>query len=299
MQPDAEPDMGPGAVDHLVLPVHDLGTARIRLSKLGFSVAPDARHPFGTENACIFLSDGTYLEPLAIADTDSYRTSANSGNIFTSRDRAFRERNGPEGFSALVAKTEDATGDHARFCSAGFSAGEMLEFSRPLLMPDGSSSQSSFRLAFAADAHSPDFLLFSCQRITALPADRGALERHGNGVTGIREIVLGAEDPLQSAALLSAVLRVEGERLNDGTLAFKTANAIVKILPPASQNGRLFLDTYPQTKGLRGLAVVYRVTDLAVTEALLAANGVTFIRKDCRLVVSAAEGQGTLFAFEE
>jgi hypothetical protein len=29
-------------------------------------VAADARHPFGTENACVFFADGTYLEPLAL-----------------------------------------------------------------------------------------------------------------------------------------------------------------------------------------------------------------------------------------
>eukprot|EP01133_Synstelium_polycarpum_P029511 gene29511-36177_t len=42
----------PRPVDHLVLPVVELDTARQRLEALGFTVAPSAQHPFGTENAC-------------------------------------------------------------------------------------------------------------------------------------------------------------------------------------------------------------------------------------------------------
>ena len=47
------------SLDHLVLPVVDIRTARKRLTELGFTVAADARHPFGTENACVFFQDET------------------------------------------------------------------------------------------------------------------------------------------------------------------------------------------------------------------------------------------------
>jgi hypothetical protein len=60
----------PRALDHLVLPVHALDEARARLTRLGFTVAPDARHPFGTENACVFFADNTYLEPLGVASRE-------------------------------------------------------------------------------------------------------------------------------------------------------------------------------------------------------------------------------------
>ncbi|NKC02735.1 VOC family protein [Ochrobactrum haematophilum] len=43
------------SVDHLVLPVEQLDEARARLSLLGFTVAPNAQHPFGTANVCSFL----------------------------------------------------------------------------------------------------------------------------------------------------------------------------------------------------------------------------------------------------
>ena len=65
----------PRPIDHLVLPVSDLGVARDRLTALGFTVAKDARHPFGTENCCVFLSDGSYLEPLGIANREECEAS--------------------------------------------------------------------------------------------------------------------------------------------------------------------------------------------------------------------------------
>lgn len=51
--------------------------------------------------------------------------------------------------------------------------------------------------------------------------------------------------------------------------------------------------------GLHGAGIVFSVDDLAVTEAVLAANGVSSAEAGGRLVVSAAPGQGVAFAFEE
>ena len=56
------------SIDHLVLPVTTLTLARSRLTSLGFTVAPDAQHPFGTGNCCVFFKDRTYLEPITIVD---------------------------------------------------------------------------------------------------------------------------------------------------------------------------------------------------------------------------------------
>ena len=110
-------------LDHLVLPVVDLATARLRLSALGFAVAPEARHPFGTENACVYFADSTYLEPIAIADQQIYDQNIVKAE-FVRRDRAYRFRNGDDGLSAIVLKSEDAEADHAEFAEAGVGVGD-------------------------------------------------------------------------------------------------------------------------------------------------------------------------------
>ena len=110
----------PRLLDHLVLPVTDLATARERYAQLGFTVAADALHPFGTENACVFLADKTYLEPLGIAKREECEAAALAGNVFVARDQAYRFRRGHDGFSAVVLSSDDAAADHARFAQSGY-----------------------------------------------------------------------------------------------------------------------------------------------------------------------------------
>jgi hypothetical protein len=150
-------------LDHLVLPVTHIDVARERLGRLGFTVAADGRHPFGTENACVFLADKTYLEPLGVANQAECDAAVAKGNSFVARDQAFRFRCGDDGFSAIVFGTDDADADKAAYDGAQLSGGDMVEFSRPIVMPDGTQATGAFKLAFAADLRAPDvfFLLAS------------------------------------------------------------------------------------------------------------------------------------------
>ncbi|MCS3741916.1 MULTISPECIES: VOC family protein [unclassified Rhizobium] len=286
-------------LDHIVLPVSNIRLARERLGMLGFTVAPDARHPFGTENACIFFADETYLEPLGVASLELHEASARKGNVFTARDRAFRFRCGEDGLSAVVFATGDADRDHARFLAEKINGGEMLQFERPMKMPDGSEAIAAFKLAFAVDLRAPDFFFFTCQRVNPLPADRRALQVHPNGVGGIAEIVLGAPDPKAFAPFVRAAahgLTVINEAFG---VSVATPNARIIVLSPDGLDAYFDISAPSDDRGLRGVAVVFKVGDLAVTEAHLAANGMTYTRKNNRILVKAAPGQGALFAFEE
>ncbi|MCZ7448432.1 VOC family protein [Agrobacterium rhizogenes] len=287
------------SVDHLVLPVRDLGIAARRLQSLGFTVAPPALHPFGTQNACVFFQDGTYIEPLAIAEPAKYIASIEKGDVFTGRDQAFRKHHGDDGFSALVAKTGDATADHQRFVAAGLSAGDLFEFSRPVQMPDGSRSEAAFRLAFAASGAAADFFLFGCQRLKALPGDRTMLERHANAVTGLREIVLFSGGDAKAARLIETVFACETMMSPDGDMIFATGNACIRLTKKPAFASLDLVASNRGDGGLRGVGVVFSVDDLAVTAAVLAANGVSSMEAGGRLVVPAAPGQGVAFAFEE
>jgi catechol 2,3-dioxygenase-like lactoylglutathione lyase family enzyme len=289
----------PHPLDHLVLPVTDIELARERLGRLGFTVAAEGLHPFGTENACVFFADGTYLEPLGIAGAKKYEESARQGNAFVARDQAFRFRCGNDGLSAVAFNTKDADADHSAFIKARQSGGEMLEFSRPIEMPDGSQSTGVFKLAFAADLRAPDLFLFACQRINAFPAGSDVLERHANGVTGILEMVLSAPEPESFGTFVQ--LASSGARVERTTfgLAIAAPNARISLLSPEGMEA--YFDSAGSTsdKGLRGRAIVFRTRDITVTEALLAANGMTYTRTSNRVLVKPAPGQGAIFAFEE
>lgn len=283
-------------LDHLVLPTADLDVARARLTALGFTVAPRGAHPFGTANACVYFADGTFLEPLALADPAVAGRAAAAGNVFVARDRAYRASRGEEGFSALVMATGDAGADHARFARAGISAGEMLAFTRPFVDGEGRQDTASFLLAFAAETSSPDCYFFTCERVNAPKVDRSALEKHANGAAGIARIFLSAADPARHAEFLR---QVTGGTLSEGSdgIYLGTAGATVSVLTPEALRVATGIEA-GRDDALRLCAVSFRLSDPAIAENLLARNNIPCKRREGRIVVAPASGQGAAFAFE-
>ena len=281
-------------IDHLVLPVSDLETARNRLSALGFTVAPDAHHPFGTGNACVVLPDGLYLEPLAVYDRTLADRAVSEGNVFVARDRAYRQSRGEDGFSAIVLKTDDAQADDAAYRAAGISGGPMLRFSRDVELADGTRRTASFHLAFAATPAAPDFFLFACQRVAAVPLPP---RHHANGAQTISGLVLTAPEPAAFSGWLEQVLG-PGTAEGDG-FRFPLGNSSVALMTPAAASARFGLPFAAGGSGLLASGIVYRVASLAVTAKCLVDSGVAFVRQAERIVVAPAAGQGAVFAFEE
>lgn len=286
-------------LDHLVLPVEDLDTARTRHSALGFTVAADARHPFGTENACVFFADGTYLEPLAIASREDCELAARQGNVFVARDQAYRFRQGDTGFSALVVGSKDADADHARFGELGMSGGEMLSFSRPMKLPDGSEQTASFKLSFASDLRAPDFFGFAVERINVPAADRTVLTTHKNGVTSISEVILSEPNPTDFQYFIQELACNREVDANSFGMSIELEGTTITVFNKAGMEVHLGIPDTTRERGLIGRAVVYKVSDLAVTGALLLENGLAARQVAGRLIVDPAPGQGAYYCFEE
>ncbi|RLL76745.1 VOC family protein [Ochrobactrum soli] len=286
------------SVDHLVLPVGRLDEARARLSLLGFTVAPKAQHPFGTANVCSFFADDTYLEMLAVDREPLYVAAARRSNSFILRDQAYRFRNGQDGFSGIAFKTDDARADHAAFKRRGVAGGRMVEFSRAFVSKEGKREIASFRLAFAADLRAPDAFFFTCQRLAYPKTDRSHLIAHENGVSGLRKILICEDNPAAFSELLQGVFHAPARKQNGGSLEITAGNADIDILP--SKQFEQSFGWLPELhgRGLRLAGLVFTVASLLTIEQLLDRNGVTFLKRDGRIIVSPAKGQGTLFVFE-
>jgi hypothetical protein len=278
-------------IDHCVLPTADLRTARKRLTALGFTVAPNGLHPFGTENCCVYFADGTFIEPLAVTDPVKAGIASMRGNVFTARDAAFRYRLGEEGFSALVFGSEDAAADYREFARAGISAGRILNFSRPFVDAGGRSDTASFKLAFAADLRAPDAFFVTCERVNAPAVDRSALQKHKNGVRRIEAIVLEAPEPADFAAFLQHVVCARPEQAPDG-LRFAAANGEVLVRRSAKPRGR-------PTPGLRLEEIVFGVESLDKVVSVFDTSAIRHHVADAgRLTVPRAAGQGATFVFQ-
>lgn len=278
---------GVRALDHLVLPTASLDVARKRLSALGFTVAPDGIHPFGTANCCVYLADGTFLEPLALRDEAAASAAIADGNVFVARDRMFRAARGEEGLSAIVLASDDADADHAAFVGSGISGGDMLFFSRESRDAAGNAGTASFRLAFAVDPATEDAFLFSCQRVNVPSIDRSALQCHANGALAISTVIAGGD----SASLINLLARAVGESV-------KGANGV----PLSNATVRAANDTDPfpvKESGATLSAIVFAVENFDRTKEALAASGIDYTTDAARLVVPPAAGQGAIFIFEE
>lgn len=285
----------PHPLDHLVLPTHDLETARARLGALGFTVAPQGTHPFGTVNCCVYFADGVFFEPLAVGDAAATEQAVAAGNVFVGRDRTFRARNGQEGFSAVVFGARSADADHARYENAGISAGQRLDFSRPFVDSSGQQDTASFRLAFAATPDMQDAFVFACESGNAPNVDRAALQQHENGAIGIREVAGVAADPAGKLRFLAQAAAAPANAASQGSLALP--NAILSLDSPAGLERRFGVAVAPSP--LRFAAIVFGVEKIEKLKAVLAAGGIDHHLRDGRVIVAPERGQGAAFVFEE
>jgi hypothetical protein len=264
---------------------------------LGFAVAPDGKHPFGTANCCIYFEDGTFLEPLAVADAAKCAEAARKGNVFVARDQAFRFRRGGEGFSALVLTTRDAAVDHSRFCDAGMSAGRMLRFSRAARDKDGNWDRASFRLAFAADLRSPDAYFFTCERVNVPSIDMSGLRAHANAVTGISAVIASEPVPGQMGGFLAELSGSGRISTDDGRLELSLGAAKLTVLDRKRLKTDFGLNA-GHARGLRLRAILFKSADMKQTLSAIENSGTNAHWFGERLVIPAEPGQGAAFAFE-
>ena len=289
----------PRALDHLVLPVVEVEVARERYEALGFTVAPTGVHPFGTENACIFLADGTFLEPLAIAQRETCEDYARRGNPFIRHDQAYRFRRGEEGFSHLVIRSDDVKADRRLYKEEGLYEGR-VRFSRAFETPDGEKGKASFRLAFAGDPRMPDAHVFACQVAKAPKVDRSALTAHANGAVGLVEVIGAEPNPTDFQYFFQTVLGQRHMRADSFGMSFETAGGrMVSVLTPAGMKAFHGIEAEREERGVRFMTFALSVTDIEATARLLDGNGIGFDRHGPALRVPPAAGQGMPILFRQ
>ncbi|WP_193227830.1 VOC family protein [Aureimonas psammosilenae] len=284
-------------LDHVVLAVEDLARSRRVFEGLGFRVAADAAHPFGTGNACIFFADGSYIEPLAVLDRDLAETRAGEGNAFVRRDLSYRLRHSLPAFTAAALKSDNAAADREAFRTAGFDGGETLEFGRPFQTPGGKSVDLSFRLAFAADPQAPATFLFSCERLSDFSPDREALTRHPNGAYGISRLIYVAAEPERHRAFFEAILAGQDIIANGLGSSMSIGGRVVEVVTPEGLGARYGVSAYDGA-GLHLVGVVLQGIRTEEVPAFARSAGLPCEDVMGRHVVSLSESGGCFLAFE-
>ena len=289
--PPGEPKIRP--IDHLVLPVTTLTLARSRLSSLGFRVAPDARHSFGTGNCCVFFRNRTYLEPITILDRSRADMAAAEGMTFVKRLKRFTERQG-EGFAMLALKSDDAEADGLAFAKAGSGAGTTFRFTRVAKLPEGAEKEVGFVLAFTEQQSAPDATFFVCQHLSADIIFQPPYLEHPNGALGISAVSLVAESPAVFRTMLATAIGESEIRSSDLGLEVEQRDQALHVLTRDGFRSRYEFDPPNPRRGLLFAAVEISVLDL---DQAAGYAGSSARWREERVVVPPAPGLGTVIAF--
>ncbi len=188
-------------IDHLVIAVRDLDTARRSYEELGFTVVPGGRHPVGTHNALVAFQDGSYLELIAFYEPSPAHKWWEP-----------LQRGG--GLVDFCMQTDDLPGDTAAFRRAGVKIDDPSPLSR--VRPDG------YRLRWVLSIPQPPHrgvAPFLIQDETPREERVPRQTRHANGVTGIGTVTVAVMDVPQVRSWYAAVLGAAGQDVRRDDLA--------------------------------------------------------------------------------
>ncbi len=278
-------------IDHIVLLVSDLDASAERFEALGFRLSPRGQHSahMGTANYTIIFPED-YFELLGvIAETPR---NANWRNALAERG---------EGMVGIACRIDEAHAARAALAALGIAADEVMDFSRPLPLPDGSTGVAAFGVSTFAPAEVPKGHMFMCGHKTRDMVWRPELMTHANGARALAGVVVATDNPEATAKAYQRLFAAGRITPTDGGFRVETgsSSAVISCLTPAAVTA-----LYPgldATAALRGhfAALQIGVADLAATRAVLTANGVPFTPGAAgkSLCIAPADGAGTILEF--
>ncbi len=285
----------PRPIDHVVIAVHDLEAAREAYARLGFTLTPVARHPFGTANSLVQLQ-GCYIELLAVADPGAVPEPAEGRFSFAAFNRDFLARR--EGLSMLALKSAEAGADLADFEAHDLPTFAPLSFHRLARAPNGDDFEVGFSVTFTSDSRMPDAGFFTCQHHNPDRFWWADYQRHANHARSIDAVVMVARDPADYHIFFTHFTGQHDMRSDSLMVSFDTGGGKVDIVSPVAAKAMYGVDAGANPKP-RFVGLRVATPDLAAAAVTLRGNGVPFVERMGRLVVPPEAASGTAIAFVE
>ena len=262
-------------IDHLVLAWHDLEVARGQFARFGFTLTPEAQHPFGTGNSLAQLQ-GCFLELLTVVAPEKLVPMTESRFSFSAFNADFLTRR--EGLSMLVLTSDDAHADNEAWAARGLSCFEPVHFARQARMPDGSTATVAFTIAFAIDPTMPEAAFFICQQHNPEAFWKPDYQVHANGARKITAVTMRAEAPLAHRSFFEKMVAPEAVRprgdgleiaLDGGRIEVLTKSALQERFATSTSSitaeGSAFVATSIAVENLDALADKLREADVSFT----------------------------------
>jgi hypothetical protein len=281
------------SIDHLVLAGHDLEALRATYSRLGFTIAPVAHHPFGTSNSVIQL-DGSYLELLSVSDPGKIPEATDKRFSFAAFNRDYLKKR--EGLSALALQSQNAAADSAAFSAHGLPVYELGYFERTARAPDGSEKPLAFSLAYTSDSRvHGQAAFFACQHHHPENFWRPEYQKHANGAVRVDAAVFVTRDPADFHIFFTWFTGQHDILSTSLHTRFDLGPNSIDVLSPVAFRAFFGEDAGADPRRFTGYRVA--VADIAAARALLVANTVPFAEMHEALVVPSTFAHGCAIAF--
>lgn len=281
-------------IDHLVLCVQDLKKAADVYQRLGFTMTPQAQHPFGTGNIIAQL-DGFFLEVLSVTEPENIPEADGQNFSFGAFNRDYLRTR--EGFSMLVLDSTDETQDRVEYVDKNLHVFEPFEFKRLAKQPDGSSQTVGFSLTFVDDPALPEMAFFTCKQWRPDLFWKPDYQSHANGALNIAETYVVSNNPESAGQFFDAFSGGERVSSPDGVTRTTTARGDLVSMTPA-----VFAQHYPgaiaddETRGAYFAGFKLHVRNLDETRKCWTENGISFEETDEVLWIKPENGFGCVIA---
>lgn len=279
-------------LDHIVHAVRNLDAAAALYRRLGFTVGARNRHPWGTHNHVIQVSQ-FFVELLTFAEPDKLGEDGFS-RLFAAYNRDFIARGG--GLSMLLLESHDAAADAEALRGAGIAVSPAMRFEREGKRPDGSTVTVAFSLVFADGEATPDLRFTLCQQHYPENFWNPAFQTHRNGVNRIAGAVIVTDDPSAHRTFLQAF--AGGTPVDaDGGFSIATPRGAIDVLTPDAFTRRFGITSPDMRRGPRLAAIRFGVSGPRVSQAVFGEE-VRVLRVGHSAVIGPDDALGAALIFE-
>ena len=261
---------------------------------MGFTMTPQAQHPFGTGNIIAQL-DGCFLEVLSVTEPENIPEHDGEHFSFGAFNRDYLKAR--EGMSMLVLDSTNETQDRAEYQSKGLHVFEPFDFKRLAKQPDGHSETVGFSLTFVDDPALPEMAFFTCKQWRPDLFWKPDYQRHENGGINITETYVVTETPEDAGNFLGAYADATPQTEANGAVRVSTSRGDLVAMPPAAFN-EIFPDAIAADEDRPAYFAGFKlqVSDLDVTKTCWSGNNINFEGGGDHVWIKPENGFGCVIA---
>jgi len=284
-------------IDHVVLCGRSLQALAANYEHLGFTLTPQAQHPFGTGNQLAQL-DGDFIELLSVTQPEDVPAATAEQFSFGAYNQAFVAEG--EGFSMLALKSEGWEADRAHFEANGLNVWAPFEFSRLAGQPDGSEVTVGFKLTIANLPELPKAVFFTCDhQHEPKYFYKPQFQNHANRATGLAEVMMIADQPQQLTPAFKGLIGAASVHQYDDSLSIEAGRSVITVTGRSGLSERFLGADIGQVSGTRFVGYGVHVSDIEAAEEVMKTRQFTYQRRGKSLWLCGPETSNVIIEFSE